>query len=82
MSIYSLLLNALALVPVAVKSAPTTASSIKDCINLRIQDLYLVGECLTGQDATTRIESTVFLYNIVTTKNDLLQVRIALAEKL
>lgn len=79
MSIYSLLLSTLSLVPVAVNTAPTTASSIKDCTNLRIQDLYLVGECLAGQDARTRIESTVFLNDIVTTKNDLLQVRIALA---
>lgn len=77
MSIQSLLLSALALAPAAVNAAPAAANAIKDCINLRIHGWYLVGECLTGQDATTRIESTVFLHNIVTTENDVLQVHLA-----
>lgn len=77
MYIQSLVLSALVLAPAAVNTAPAPASATKNCTNLRIHGWYLVGECLTGQDATTRIESTVFLHNIVTTKNDILQVRLA-----
>ncbi|PVI03209.1 hypothetical protein DM02DRAFT_698540 [Periconia macrospinosa] len=73
MSIQTLLLGALALAPAAINAAPTATNAINDCINLRIHGWYLVGECLTGQDATTRIESSVLLHNIVTTKNDILQ---------
>jgi hypothetical protein len=75
MPIQTLLLGGLALAPAAINAAPTTAKAI-DCINLRIHGWYLVGECLTGQDATTRIESSVFLNNIVTTNKDILQVRL------
>jgi len=77
MSIQSLLLSALALAPAVVNAAPAAANAIKDCTNLRIHGWYLVGECLASQDATTRIESTVYLHNIVTTKNDILQVCLA-----
>lgn len=77
MSIQTLLLSALALAPAAINALPATANAIKDCINLRVHGWYLVGECLTGQDAATRIESTVLLHNIVTTRNDILQVHLA-----
>jgi len=77
MSIRSLILSAFALAPAVVNAAPAAANSIKDCTNLRIHGWYLVGECLTSQDATRRIESTVYLHNIVTTKNDILQVCLA-----
>ncbi|KAH7122424.1 Cyanovirin-N [Dendryphion nanum] len=47
----------------AVHAAPTVASGTitTDCVNVRLQGLWLVADCWTGQDKTTRIQSTVFL---------------------
>lgn len=77
MAFSTLLLSSLAAVAYAAPQG--SPSPLASCINLRVQDAWLIGECLTGQDATTRIESTVYLNGLIKSQNDRLTVRFYLS---
>ncbi|ORY17586.1 hypothetical protein BCR34DRAFT_596771 [Clohesyomyces aquaticus] len=49
-----------------VAAAPTAKGFTKECTDIELRGRWLVANCLTGADATTRIQSTVFLHDKVT----------------
>ncbi|ORY00967.1 hypothetical protein BCR34DRAFT_575326 [Clohesyomyces aquaticus] len=52
-------------VPASVSIARATSVISNQCINHEYRDEWFVADCLTGEDATTRIQSAVWLNNKV-----------------
>ncbi|KAF2259589.1 Cyanovirin-N [Lojkania enalia] len=74
---YKALLSLIVLAWTTVNAAPHAARSISsECINVRLTNWWLVANCLTGQDSSTRIESSVYLPNKITNTEGTLEWKI------
>ncbi|KAF2730370.1 Cyanovirin-N [Polyplosphaeria fusca] len=62
-----------AVVPLVLAGPLSTRAIGNDCTRIRLQGAWLVADCLTGQDSTTRIESTVWLASKIGNDNAILK---------
>ena len=62
------------LVIVAAAATAVVAGVLDECINISLRQEWVVADCLTGQDATTRINSAVYIGNKLVNNDANLQV--------
>lgn len=58
-------------------SAQAQGSFVDECTDVRLSKDWLIAKCLTGDDATSRIESSIALNSIISNDNARLVVSIA-----